>query len=373
MTAPENINWPTGLDAQKFLTDYWQKKPLLIKQAFIDFETPISPDELAGLSLDEDATPRLITQDKQGHYELESGPFNEKRFTTLTDNNWSLLVTDVEKLLPELAEYLVPFQFIPNWRIDDLMISYAPEGASVGAHIDEYDVFLLQASGTRRWLINSTNTPDVTLVEDATLKLLANFTANETFDLEPGDMLYLPPGMPHHGIAASDNCTTWSVGFRAPIISEVIHSFAEMIADKLEHKRYSDPQLTVCDAGKIDEQTLRAFKKLWKQATDLTETDIANMAGRLLTTSAVDIERDAFSEQEKRDNHWSKHSYSRLAYTQHANITTLYADAEALICSEQLAKALCSNQSVCIEELSAEDATVLTSLIELGCLVPDEV
>lgn len=371
MTPPTSINWPEGLDAQGFLNEYWQKKPLLIRQAFTDFETPISPDELAGLSLDEDTTPRLITCDENGHFSLESGPFDESRFTQLDNNDWSLLVTDVEKHLPELADYLSPFQFIPNWRIDDLMISYAPNGASVGAHVDEYDVFLLQASGTRRWLIDSSEQPDLTLIPDAELKLLANFDANETHNLEPGDMLYLPPGMPHHGIAVSDDCTTWSVGFRAPTVADIVHSFADQITEKLATQRYRDPQLQICEPGKIDEQSLLAIKKLWEQATQLSNEELAQMAGRLLTTPAIDIERDEINEQEINNSRWRKHSFSRLAYTKHDQTTTLYADAEALDCSEQLAAALCNNESVSAAELEKDDREVLLQLIELGCLVPD--
>jgi len=372
LNVPTNVNWPDGLDDQRFLSEYWQKKPLLIRQAFTNFETPISADELAGLSLEEDSTPRLITCDEHGHYHLESGPFDEARFAQLTDNNWSLLVTDVEKHLPELGEYLRPFQFIPNWRIDDLMISYAPRGASVGAHVDEYDVFLLQASGTRQWMIDSSHAPDVTLVADANLKLLANFIATESYDLEPGDMLYLPPGMPHHGIAVSDNCTTWSVGFRAPMVSDIIHSFAEMIADKFENQRYCDPHLKVCEPGELDEQSLMAFKTLWEQATQLDDSELANIAGRLLTTPVIDVEREQFSQQQKLNMSWRKHSFSRFAYYKHGNTTTLYADAEVLVCSDKLAKALCNNQSLSADELNADDTKVLLNLVELGCLVPED-
>lgn len=372
MHAPENISWPDGLDAQRFLSEYWQKKPLLIRQAYPNFETPISPDELAGLSLEEDSTPRLITRDAAGRYELESGPFDETRFAQLDDNNWSLLVTDVEKHLPELSDYLRPIQFIPNWRIDDLMISYAPEGASVGAHVDEYDVFLLQASGTRQWMIDSGDKPDLTLVEGASLKLLANFVASDTYELEPGDLLYLPPGMPHHGVAVSDNCTTWSIGFRAPTVANIILSFADIIAEKFENQRYRDPELGIIEPGKIDQQSLHAIKELWQQATDLSDNEIADLAGQLLTTPAIDIERGEFSQQEIKNSHWCKHSFSRFAYTQNADITTLYADAEPLVCSAQLAVALCNNQSVCVNELDADDGNVLIKLIELGCLVPDD-
>lgn len=370
MRVPSSINWPDGLDAQQFLNDYWQKKPLLIKQAFPDFETPISPDELAGLSLEEDTTPRLITCDKAGHYHLENGPFDEDRFTRLIDNDWSLLVTDVEKHLPDMADYLRPFQFIPNWRIDDLMISYAPEGASVGAHVDEYDVFLLQASGQRRWIIDASDNPDLSLIQDATLKLLSNFVASDTYELEPGDMLYLPPGMPHHGIAISENCTTWSVGFRAPTIADTVHAMAELIADKLENQRYRDPALTIAEPGKIDQASLDAFKRLWVEATRVEDKDIANMIGRLLTVPAVDIERDQLNEQDMPNNLWQKHSFSRFAYTEDAGKTTLYADGDAMDCSNSFAKSLCNNQPVSAVELRGADAQALTTLIDQGSVIP---
>ena len=147
------IQWPSDIDECIFLDQFWQKKPLLIRQAFPDFVTPLPADELAGLSLEPDTSGRIIVRDSNGAYTLEHGPFAENRFATLTDNQWSLLVTDVEKHIPEFIAYLQPFRFIPDWRIDDLMVSYAPDGASVGAHVDDYDVFLLQASGKRRWLI----------------------------------------------------------------------------------------------------------------------------------------------------------------------------------------------------------------------------
>ena len=142
------VNWPDGLSEQAFLDEYWQQKPLLIKQGLPGFETPISPDELAGLAIEEDTTPRLILQNAAGEFTVENGPFDAERFATLQYNDWSLLVTDVEKHLPDISEYLTPFQFLPSWRIDDLMISYAPDGASVGAHVDEYDVFLNRLNGS---------------------------------------------------------------------------------------------------------------------------------------------------------------------------------------------------------------------------------
>ncbi|MFK7893026.1 MAG: cupin domain-containing protein, partial [Granulosicoccus sp.] len=135
--AHRHVSWPEGLDESVFLRDYWQQKPLLLRDAFPGFETPLTADELAGLSVETDTTARLITCDDDDIYQLENGPFPEERFAQLTDNRWSLLVTDVEKLLPELRAWMEPFSFLPQWRVDDLMISYAPDGASVGAHVDE--------------------------------------------------------------------------------------------------------------------------------------------------------------------------------------------------------------------------------------------
>ena len=370
--TPEHIHWPDGLDAKRFLNDYWQKRALLLPNAFPDFESPISPDELAGLSIEECTTPRLVIKHSDGSYKLENGPFNENRFAELTDNNWSLLVTDVEKYCPELSSYLRPFQFIPNWRIDDLMISYAPEGASVGAHVDQYDVFLLQASGTRQWMIDSSANPDLTVVSDATLNLLANFNPNETHELQPGDMLYLPPGMPHHGVAVGENCITWSIGFRAPAHTDVIHAFAELIGDKLEGQRYRDPSMNPSVPGEINRQTLNAFADLWRQSVALSDEELAHMTGCILTSPTIDVIRDDYNTQDIPNNRWEKHSFSRLAYIENNEQVTLYADTQAVACSLDFAQTLCNNQSVSAKKLDEQDQLALQKLLECGCIVPVE-
>jgi len=371
--APDNINWPDGLDAQQFLNDYWQKRPLLIRNAFPEFESPISPDELAGLSIEEFITPRLVIKNNDGDYQLEHGPFSEDRFSELNENNWSLLVTDVEKYCPELTSYLQPFQFIPNWRIDDLMISYAPEGASVGAHVDEYDVFLLQASGTRQWMFDSSANPDLTAMPDATLNILANFNPNETHELQTGDMLYLPPNMPHHGIAVSENCTTWSIGFRAPTLPDIIHAFAELVGDKFSGQRYRDPVLNVSTPGQINQQTLQAFASLWKQAVELSNDELAHMTGCVLTSPTLDVVRDEYDVRDLPNHRWEKHSFSRFAYIESENkIVTLYADTQSMPCSLDFAISLCNNQSINTDELNEQDLLALEKLLECGCVVPSD-
>jgi len=218
------IMWPDGLSDAKFLAEYWQKKPLLIRSAFPEFKNPVDPNELAGLACDEDANARYIEHTGNNEWRLCQGPLSDDFFDDVTGSEWSLLVSDVEKLLPDFREYLLPFRFIPDWRIDDLMISYAPVGGSVGAHVDQYDVFLLQADGIREWSIENTarEKQDSSASVSSTIAILGDFAADDTWQLTAGDMLYLPPQFAHHGIAKDEPCMTWSIGFRAPSVDEML-------------------------------------------------------------------------------------------------------------------------------------------------------
>ena len=207
---------PLGMAPARFLRDYWQKRPVLIRGAFPGFVTPIEPEDLAGLACEELALSRLIQHDRaRDAWRVRTGPFPEELFPTLGDRDWTLLVQDVDKWDADVAALLPHFDFIPRWRIDDIMVSFAATGGSVGAHTDQYDVFLLQAQGRRRWLIDAGPDPRLDFRDDVDIKLLREFTPSHDWVLEPGDMLYLPPGVPHHGIA-EDPCLTFSVGMRAP-------------------------------------------------------------------------------------------------------------------------------------------------------------
>lgn len=230
---------------EDFLRHYWQKKPLLIRQAIPDFVSPLSPEELAGLACEEDVPSRLILESAgERPWMLKHGPFDEEDFTRLPTSGYSLLVTDCEKLIPDLMALVERFRFVPDWRIDDLMISYAPAGGSVGAHIDEYDVFLLQAQGTRRWMIEYPP-KNTDFVPDLDIRLLAQFEPTEEWILEPGDMLYLPPGVPHHGVAM-DDCMTFSIGFRAPLLQELAAGVTDRLITRMDATaRYTDPDLKV--------------------------------------------------------------------------------------------------------------------------------
>jgi 50S ribosomal protein L16 3-hydroxylase len=249
---------PLGMPADVFLRDYWQKRPLLIRNAFPDFVSPLAPEDLAGLACEEAALSRLIAHDRAGDaWMVRHGPFEEELFPQLGDHDWTLLVQDVDKWDADVAALLPAFDFLPRWRIDDVMVSFAATGGSVGAHVDQYDVFLLQAHGHRRWQIDDSPSPQVAFRADVELKLLQEFHPTHDWVLGPGDMLYLPPGVPHHGVA-EDPCLTFSVGMRAPSAAELLGDFVDTLAaDADESIRYNDPDLAVAaDPNEIDDAAM---------------------------------------------------------------------------------------------------------------------
>lgn len=254
---------PGGMSADEFLRDYWQKKPLLIRQAFPGFESPLSADELAGLSLEEEVESRLILEHGATPWELRRGPFTEQDYNSLPERDWTLLVQAVDQFVPEVADILGAFRFLPSWRVDDLMISFAAPGGSVGPHFDNYDVFLLQTEGRRRWKTGQLCDSDSPLLDHPDLRILSHFEQQDEWVLEPGDMLYLPPRVAHYGVA-EDACMTWSVGFRAPSHAEVLTHFTDFLAQYLgNEQRYSDAGMSLpADPAQIDEQVVDRLQQL---------------------------------------------------------------------------------------------------------------
>lgn len=252
-----------GMTAREFMRDYWQKKPLLIRQAIPDFESPIDADELAGLALEEEVESRLVIEHGERPWELRRGPFAEDEFGKLPEREWTLLVQAVDQFVPEVGELLEHFRFLPSWRIDDVMISYAAPGGSVGPHFDNYDVFLLQGAGQRHWQIGQMCDSDSALLEHADLRILADFQATDEWTLEPGDMLYLPPRLAHSGVAV-DDCLTYSVGFRAPSAAEVLTHFTDFLSQYLpDEERYTDADAQpVSDPHQIQRDALDRLKGL---------------------------------------------------------------------------------------------------------------
>ncbi len=252
-----------GLTPRQFLRNYWQQKPLLVRQAIPGFESPITADELAGLALEEEIESRLLLEHGNTPWELRRGPFAEDAFSQLPERDWSLLVQAVDQFVPEVADILKNFSFLPSWRIDDLMISFATPGGSVGPHFDNYDVFLLQAEGQRRWKIGQMCDADSKLLAHTDLRILADFEQTDEWLLEPGDMLYLPPRLAHYGIA-EDDCMTYSIGFRAPSATEVLTHFTDFLAQFLsDEERYTDAGMSPSDdPHQIQQDALDRLKTL---------------------------------------------------------------------------------------------------------------
>lgn len=236
-----NIFKNAGITTEEFLRDYWQKKPLFIPNALEDFEALLSADELAGLSCEENIESRLIFENGPNHpWELMNGPFNDETFAQLPANDWTLLVQAVDQVIPEASQLLDQFNFIPNWRLDDLMVSFAVPGGSVGPHYDQYDVFLIQAEGERLWQIGDVCDANSQFRKDTPLHILEEFDKTEQWLTKPRDILYIPPRVPHFGVAQTA-CQTYSVGFRAPSHGEILEGFAGYIADKLgQDLRFTD-------------------------------------------------------------------------------------------------------------------------------------
>jgi len=306
-----------GFDKSDFIRQYWQKKPCLIRQAIPDFESPISPQELAGLACEDEVHSRLIIEkDAQTPWQLSYGPFAEEVFTTLPGTHYSLLVSECEKWIPECRSLLALFQFIPAWRIDDLMVSYAAPGGSVGPHSDEYDVFLLQAEGKREWQYTDTRVDHPALIADLDLAIMRDFNGDQEAILSPGDLLYLPPGIAHHGVAI-EPCLTFSIGFRAPTATEILESFElEVGRQNSAPLRYADPDLeTDRHFAEITQNEIDRFRAMALSVMDQPESLWVDCIGKLLSDSLVASDDHPPARPRSLFNHsWTINPESRVMY-----------------------------------------------------------
>lgn len=279
-----------GLSINQFLRDYWQKKPLLIRQAMPGFNGLLDPKQLLQLACDPDAQARAVVQ-RRGKWELYHAPFEPEDFEGMEKMKWTVLVQGVNHYLPQAADLLKQFSFVPHARLDDLMVSYAPKGGGVGPHFDSYDVFLLQGHGHRRWQISQQE--DHELIEGAPLRILKDFKVEQEWVLEPGDMLYLPPHCAHNGIA-EDECMTYSIGFRTPAYQELAEQFMVYMQDHVcVDGMYADPDLKAQQhpseiGSAMLEQVTQAIEKIrW------SKRDVADFLGKYLSEPKPHIFFDA--------------------------------------------------------------------------------
>lgn len=369
-----------GLSASEFLRDYWQKKPLVIRQAFPGFQSPVSQDELAGLACEEAVESRIVMENDAGKpWQLHNGPFSPERFSDMPDQDWTLLVQGLDHWVPEIADLLEHFRFIPNWRLDDIMASYAPKGGSVGPHYDMYDVFLLQAQGHRRWTFGGHCDHTSPRVDGTPLRILSSWDGEETVTLEPGDMLYLPPGVGHHGVAEED-CITLSVGFRSLTIDDVLTGYTDYLSQQgtaTEH--LEDPELQPQEnPGTIGNEIIDKLDTIIREQLG-DRRKLAQWFGQYTTApKSLDIVVPAEEPAESADLaeairageqlRWNEGS--RFAYHELENETALFVDGEQYLLkgdARPLAPLLCAGALINMPELAefAGDAALLGLLTNL--------
>lgn len=275
------IDW-ADLTPELFLKEYWQKKPLLIKAGFKQFEDPISADELAGLAMEQEIESRIISHQESKAWQVAHGPFED--FSQYGENNWTLLVQAVNNWSEQTATLLQPFKFLPNWRIDDVMVSFSTPGGGVGPHLDQYDVFITQGEGKRHWKVGLPDSNLTELIPHEDLKQVSQFQPVIDVITEPGDILYIPPNHPHDGVAI-DNSLNYSVGFQAPSGQDLISTLADVIIDKnLACKRYGDSDRKVTKTPELmatdDIVKLQAFMLEQTNNIDLFSDMVASFTTR---------------------------------------------------------------------------------------------
>ncbi len=373
-----------GLTAREFLRDYWQKKPLLIRQAIPDFVSPLTPDELAGLSLEEEIESRLVLEHGEHPWELRRGPFADDTYSQLPERDWTLLVQAVDQFIPEVAELLEHFRFLPSWRIDDVMISYAAPGGGVGPHFDNYDVFLLQGYGQRRWQIGQMCDSDSPLLAHADLRILAEFAGTDEWVLEPGDMLYLPPRLAHFGTAV-DDCMTYSIGFRAPSAAEVLTHFTDFLAQFLsDEERYSDADIqpVVSDPAQIQRDALERLKGLLNEHMS-DERLLLTWFGQFMTeprypelVAGEELEEDDLLSALEQGAVIIRNPSARLAWSEVDDDLLLFASGQSRLLPgnlRELLKLVCSADALHAENLGQwleddDGRKLVNELIKQGSL-----
>ena len=367
----------------RFLNEYWQKKPLLIRQALPEIAPPIFADELAGLACEEEVESRLIIQNAEtDQWELTHGPFTDETFQALPQTHWTLLVQAVDHWVPAAADFLSQFYFIPSWRVDDLMISYSGDKGGVGPHYDTYDVFLVQVSGRRQWEIGGIYDDSSPRRPDTPVKILSNWHPEHSWVLEPGDLLYVPPQVGHSGIAVGENCMTCSVGFRAPSHGDILRDFSEHMGEQLsEEIRYVDSDLIPqANPGEISPEAVKNVQRVLTRYVEDSHA-LSQWFGRYMTSPKYHQDGETHEEYRLEDvrRHLStgkkliRNEGSRFAFQTYGKDLLFFVDGRQYTCSESVAdlvKALCAKRIITQEDCvsTEEHNSLLLELLNQGSL-----
>ncbi|MDO6684958.1 MULTISPECIES: cupin domain-containing protein [unclassified Agarivorans] len=371
------MQYQVAFNIEDFMANYWQQQPCLLKQGMQAFIDPLTAEELAGLAMEPEIQSRLVTSRGQ-QWQAELGPF--ENFDLLGDSHSSLLVQGVDHWHPEVAKLAEAFQFIPNWRFDDVMVSYSTPEGGVGPHIDQYCVFIIQGEGKRHWRVGKKQMLKE-FAPHAKLKHCEAFDAEIDVILEPGDVLYIPPGCPHEGYAV-EPAINYSIGFRAPNAKDLLSGFADyLLRHDLSSKRFADPKRSATqEFGRIAENDSLALNKLMLGLLNSPEAT-AQFLGEHLSENAHSSDLVALSGSEDELSYSELHACMEqgIALTRCAGIKALYLDvtpyqifvdgqAYAIPnCSWALAKTMCDKSVVDSYSLRAfdEDSKQLDWLIDL--------
>lgn len=370
-----------NLDRETFLARHWQSSPLLIRNAISDFQPPLSSDELAGLAMENEVESRVI-ECRDHHWQLHHGPFSESDYRR--DLPWTLLVQAVDHHVQEVAELRKLIDFIPQWRVDDVMVSYAVDGGSVGPHYDNYDVFLLQGEGERLWQLGQFCEPDAALLPHDELRILENFDKTHEYLLGPGDILYVPPGIAHWGIAQGE-CTTFSIGFRAPRVNEMVSRWADQLLQGLEPDQfYRDTRRSpMSRPGEINTRDLERAAAQLQAALDQGGDN--HWFGELVTEPRYETSPDEDELAEARAELREGVSFvelspaAKLAWQQEAEGIAVFVNGECLMFDAAVLPPLlelCENWRLADVQLRGalsepETARLLDALLQRGCLYVD--
>lgn len=379
--------FPNSLIDEDFLRLYWQKQPLLMRQALPLPAGLVTRARLFNLACGSDEVEsRLVIEHGETPWEVHHGPFEPGELQQLPESHWTLLVQDVNRHMPAINAVLDAFKGMPRWRVDDIMISYAVDQGSVGPHTDEYDVFLIQAAGSRRWKIQRRAVSDEDLIPDLDIQVLNRFDAEEEWLLEPGDVLYLPPNVAHWGIAEGE-CITWSAGFRGPDIAELCHHWLEERLAALPRQRYGDPDLRMQQhSGEITPPAIGRIKQMLQQALRFSDAELAAWFGGFISEPKAhlspapapqSVTPDSLLHKLQHASRLHRHPYANLYYTSHPDSALLFASGESLPLAAGtigLAQLLTEKDAYTLEQLQpwlqrSDTLQLLNELVNRGDLL----
>ncbi len=359
-----------ALDAAEFLARHWQQKPLLLRGTSLNLDALPDRQELFALAAQDGVQSRIVYSEDGVHFDAVYDDVAAWDELIAENAHPTLLVSDIEKWRPRSADLLLQFPFIQPWRFDDLMISCAVRGASVGAHTDHYDVFLVQLRGRREWHYDDAPLADAQHVQGGELEVLADYQGQHCAVLEPGDVLYLPPEIPHHGIAMSDDCMTCSIGLRAPSQAEMLQALCDQKCAALDESLRFQDQPQISADGRIGAHEIAALRQLIGQLQGLSDAELARVFGCMVTDYRM-LEGPHRPPQ-RNARQARRNPFSRFAWHALDDATALlFVNGEAFRCAPQMARSLCHDAPIEVAELRPLDEPegVLSSLFENGDLI----